>query len=129
MKSTTLIAFVVALLALSAGQLLALQTGTWTCMGYTITITPDDADNPNLSGTISITKSDAAAEIYVDIAGTYVREQSKRPQTVVAVSGTITTPDAPTGESVSKDFTFSPGPQKTVWKSIISWIESEIAGS
>lgn len=124
MRSTVLIGLAVALLALSAGQLLALQTGTWECMGYTITIVPDDPDNPNLSGTISITKSDDYAE--VNIAGTYVRAEGKRPALNVSVAGTITTPDGVI--EVARDFTFEPGPKKTVWKTIISWIESQIAG-
>ncbi len=124
MKRTIIIAFVAAVLALSAGQALALQTGTWTCMGYTITVTPDDPDNPNLSGTIEISKVDDYAT--VDLAGTYVRELGRRPATVVSIAGTITTPDGTT--DVAREFTFSPGPQKTVWKTVISWIESQIVG-
>lgn len=124
MKRTIIIGFVVALLALSAGQLLALQTGTWTCMGYTITIIPDDPDNPNLSGTIQIVKSDDYAD--VNLSGTYLREDGRRPATVVSIAGTITTPDGTI--DVAREFTFSPGPQKTVWKTIISWIESQIVG-
>lgn len=122
MRRTIIFAFVVALIALSAGQLLAIQSGTWTCMGYTITVTPDDPDNPNLSGTIQIVKSDDYAD--VNVTGTYYKETGKRPATVVDIAGTITTPD---GEiSVAREFTFVPGPQKTVWKTVISWIESQI---
>ena len=122
MKKTIIIGFVVALLALSAVQLLALQTGTWTCMGYAITVTPDDPDNPSLSGTIQIVKSDDYAD--VNLSGTYQREDGRRPVTVVNIEGTITTPD---GEfSVAREFKFLPGPQKTVWKTIISWVESQI---
>jgi len=124
MRRTIVIAFVVALLALSATQLLALQTGTWTCMGYTITVTPDDPDNPNLSGTIEIVKSDDYADVY--LTGTYTRELGKKPATVVSIAGTITTPDGET--SVARSFKFVPGPQKTVWKTVISWIESQIVG-
>lgn len=125
MRRTIVIGFVIALLALSTAQVMALQTGTWLCMGYTITITPDDPDNPNLSGTIEITYSDEEAGISVAIDGTYVREDGRRPATVVDVAGTITTLDGV--ESVARQFTFDPGPKKTVWKTIISWIESEIA--
>lgn len=122
MKKTIIIGFVVALLALSAGQLLALQTGTWTCMGYTITVTPDDPSNPNQSGTIQIVKSDDYAD--VSVSGTYQRESGKKPVTVVDIAGTITTPD---GEfDIARQFSFQPGPQNTVWKTVISWIESQI---
>jgi len=123
MKRMIMVGFVLALLALSAAQVFALQTGTWTCMGYTITITPDDADNPNLSGTIAIFKSDDCATI--DVSGTYLRSEGKRPATVVSVAGTITTEDGII--DVAREFTFQPGPQKTVWKTILSWLESEIA--
>jgi hypothetical protein len=124
MKRTLIVAFVLAMLALSAGQLFALQTGTWTCMGYTITITPDDPDNPNLSGTIQIVKSDDYAD--VNVSGTYVKDQGRKPAIVVDLAGTITTPD---GEIlVARQFKFVPGPQKTVWKTVISWLESQIAG-
>lgn len=123
MKTRIIVGLVVALIALGAAQAFALQTGTWDCMGYTITITPDDPDNPNLSGTILITKSDDAAD--VNVAGTYVRSEGKRPATTVDVAGTITTPDGVI--EIARVFTFQPGPQKTVWKSIISWIESSIA--
>lgn len=124
MKKTIIIGLVAALLALGAGQLLALQTGTWECMGYTIVITPDDPDNPNLSGTISITKVDEAAE--VNVAGTYARAEGRRPALTVSVAGTITTPDGVI--EVARDFTFLPGPQKSVWKTIVCWLESQIAG-
>lgn len=124
MKRTIIIAAVVALLALSTTALFALQTGTWTCMGYTITVTPDDPENPNLSGTIQIVKSDDYAD--VNVTGTYWREDGKKPATIVDISGTITTPD---GEFlVEREFKFLPGPQKTVWKTIISWLESQIVG-
>lgn len=124
MKRTIIIGLVVALLALGAAQLYALQTGTWTCMGYTITVTPDDPENPNLSGTIQIVKSDDYAD--VNVTGVYWREDGKKPATVVEISGTITTPD---GEfAVARQFKFLPGPQKTVWKTIISWLESQIVG-
>ncbi len=123
MKKTIIIGFVAALLALSAGQLLALQTGTWTCMGYTITVTPDDADNPNLSGTIEIVKVDDYAS--VNVSGTYEKGVGRRPVTVVSISGTITTPDG--DNEISHEFTFDPGPQRTLWKTVISWIESQIA--
>ena len=124
MKKTIIFGFLVALLALSAGQLLALQTGTWDCLGYTVTITPDDPANPTLSGTLDITRDDDYAEVNVE--GTYQKTTGKKPATVVNVAGTITTPDGDT--EVARTFTFQPGPQKTVWKSIISWIESEIGG-
>lgn len=123
MKRTMIVGFLAALLVLSAGQLLALQTGTWECMGYTITITPDDPENPNLSGTISITKVDEYAE--VNVAGTYLRAEGKKPVLTVSVAGTITTGDGDI--EVARDFTFQPGPQKSVWKTIICWLESQIA--
>jgi len=124
MKRTIIIVSVVALLALSATALLALQTGTWTCMGYTITVTPDDPEDPSLSGTIEIIKSDDYADVYV--TGTYWKDTGKKPATTVDISGTITTPD---GEFlVAREFKFLPGPQKTVWKTILSWLESQIVG-
>jgi len=124
MKKTIIFGFLVALLALSAGQLLALETGTWDCMGYTVTITPDDAANPSLSGTIVITNDDDYAK--VNVTGTYHKTTGKKPATVVDVAGTIETPDGTM--DVEKTFTFQPGPQKTVWKSVITWLEGEIAG-
>jgi hypothetical protein len=123
MKTTLVVAFVVAILALSAGQLLAIETGTWECMGYTITVTPTDPDNPNLAGTIEITKADDVAEVYV--SGTYARADGKKPATIVDVAGTITTPDGVI--DVARVFTFEPGPKKSVWKTVVSWIESQIA--
>lgn len=124
MKRTVIVGCVAALLALTATQLLALQTGTWTCMGYTITVTPDDPDNPSLAGSIQIVKSDDYAD--VNVAGRYWKESGKKPATVVDIAGTITTPD---GEiQVARQFRFQPGPQKTIWKTIISWLESQIVG-
>jgi len=122
MKKTLLIGFVVALLALGVSQAFALQTGTWTCMGYTITVTPDDPTNPNLSGKIQIVKSDDYAD--VNVAGTYYKSTGKKPATIVDVSGTITTPDG--DYQVARKFTFEPGPQNTIWKTVISWLESQI---
>jgi hypothetical protein len=75
------------------------------------------------SGTIEITKSDDYAT--VDVAGTYYKEDGKRPATVVSIAGTIETPDGI--EEVEREFTFSPGPKKTIWKTILCWLESEIA--
>jgi hypothetical protein len=124
MKKTIIIGFAVALLALSASQVLALQTGTWTCMGYTITVTPNDPDNPGLGGAIQIVKSDDYAD--VNVSGTYWKEQGRRPATVVDLAGTVTTPDGET--QVARQFKFQPGPQKTVWKTVISWLESQIVG-
>ena len=123
MKKALSMAVAVALLALGAAQVLAIQAGTFECMGYTITVTPDDPENPSKSGTVTITKSDDYAE--VQVTGTYHKETGKRPATIVEISGTITTPDGTT--TVARTFTFSPGPQKTVWKTVISWLESEIA--
>jgi len=124
MKRTITIGFVVALLALSATQLLALDTGTWTCMGYTITVTPTDPANPGLAGIITIDKTDDYA--VVDIDGTYCKESGRRPMTVVDIAGTITTPDGVM--EVARQFKFPPGPQKTVWRSIIAWLDGQIAG-
>lgn len=124
MKRTLIVAFVLAMLALSAGQSFALQAGTWDCMGYTITVTPDDPENPNLSGAITIVKSDDYAD--VNVSGTYARAEGRRPAIVVDVAGTITTPDGVL--EVARQFKFLPGPQKSVWKTVVSWLESEIAG-
>ncbi|MEI6916491.1 MAG: hypothetical protein WCL39_15250 [Armatimonadota bacterium] len=124
MKKTIIFGFLVALLALSAGQLLALQTGTWDCLGYTVTITPDDPANPTLSGTLDITRDDDYAEVNVE--GTYQKTTGKKPATVVHITGTIITPDG--SIDVDKQFTFQPGPQKTIWKTVITSLESEIAG-
>ncbi|MGB9619385.1 MAG: hypothetical protein ACPL7K_03110 [Armatimonadota bacterium] len=123
MKKTMIAALAVAILALAASQLAALQVGTWECMGYTITVTPDDPEDPQKSGTIEIYKEDDYA--IVEASGVYYREGVKQPATVVDLTAVITTPDGV--EEVSRTFTFSPGPKKTVWKTILSWLESEIA--
>jgi len=124
MKRTIIIGFVVALLALSATQLLALQAGTWTCMGYTITVTPDDPANPDLAGAITIDKSDDYA--IVDVDGRYWKESGRRPITVVDIEGTIQTEDGVI--DVARQFKFPPGPQKTVWRSVVAWLEGQIVG-
>jgi hypothetical protein len=123
MKKTITIGLVVALLALCAVQLLALQTGTWDCMGYTITVTPDDPANPSLAGTIDIVKCDDYAD--VNISGTYGKAPGRKPATLVSIAGTINAGDTPI--YVERDFTFQPGPDKSVWKTIVSWIEGQIA--
>jgi len=109
---------------LAVAPSMALQAGTWDCMGYTITVTPDDPDDPNKSGSITITKSDEYAD--VDISGLYWKKDGKKPALVVEIGGTIETPDGIM--EVNRTFTFSPGPKRTVWKTILSWIESQISG-
>ncbi len=110
-------------LMLATLPLLALQAGTWECMGYTIVVTPDDPNDPDAAGSISITKSDEYADVAIE--GRYAKEGKKQPATTVEIWGTITTPDAVT--EVDRTFTFKPGPQKSVWKTVVSWIESQIA--
>lgn len=123
MKKILFATLVVALLALGASQLLALQTGTWECMGYTITVTPDDPEDPNKSGSVTITKSEDYAD--VDVGGRYSKADGKRPATVVEISGTITTPDGVT--SVARTFTLTPGPRQAPWMTVLAWLESQIA--
>lgn len=123
MKKTLLAALIVALMAIGASQVLAITEGTWTCMGYTITVTADDPDNPEKSGTVLITKSDDYAEVYV--TGVYYKAEGKKPATVVEIAGTITAQGVTI--EVARTFTFSPGPKKTIWKTIVSWLESQIA--
>lgn len=113
----------VVLAVLAAVPALAVQPGTWDCMGYTITVTADDPEDPNASGTILITKSDEYA--VVNISGTYKRADGRRPLTLVEIEGTIETPEGII--NVSRDFTFKNGPKKAVWYTVISWIESQIA--
>jgi hypothetical protein len=126
MKRVFLVSVVLALLALSATQLFAIQTGTWTCLGYTITVTPDDPENPNLSGVIEIVKSDDYADVVLE--GTYatVKEPGKKAILVVDIAGTVSTPDGIM--DVGREFKFNPGPQKTVWKTVLTWIDSQIVG-
>jgi len=123
MSKAIYITLAVIALTLASLPLMALNSGTWECMGYTIVVTPDDPEDPNAAGSISITKSDEYADVAVE--GRYSREGVKQPTTVVHVWGTITTPDAVT--QVDRTFSFKPGPQKTVWKTIVSWLESQIA--
>lgn len=123
MSKAIYITLAVMALTLAALPLLALNSGTWECMGYTIVVTPDDPEDPNAAGSITITKSDEYADVAVE--GRYTREGVKQPITVVHVWGTITTPDAVT--EVDRTFSFKPGPHKSVWKTIVCWLESEIA--
>jgi hypothetical protein len=124
MKKTLYVTLAVFALTLAALPLLALQAGTWECMGYTIVVTPDDPNDPDAAGSISITKSDEYA--IVDIEGRYAKVGKKQPTTTAHVWGTIETPDG-TIVLVDRAFTFRPGPQKSVWKMVVSWIESQIA--
>jgi len=110
-------------LVLAAGAALAIQPGSWECMGYTVTVTADDPEDPNAAGTLVITKADDYAEVAIE--GTYERVGLRRPVTVVEIWGTITTPDGVI--EVDRDFTFNNGPRKAVWYTVISWIESQIA--
>lgn len=110
-------------MALAAGSVFAVQSGTWECMGYTVIVTPDDPEDPNASGKIEITKVDDYATVNVE--GTYTRDGVKKPVTTVAVSGTITTPDAVI--EIAKSWTLKNGPKKAVWYTVLSWIESQIA--
>ena len=123
MKKALFATLAFAILVLGASQLMALQVGTWECMGYTITITPEDPEDPQKSGTILIVKSDDYAT--VEASGTYLRDGVKQPSTTVDITATITTPDGVT--TASRTFTFGPGPKKTVWKTILCWLESLIA--
>ncbi len=110
-------------LVLAAGPALAIQPGSWECMGYTVTVTADDPEDPNASGTLVITRDDDYATVAVE--GTYERVGDRRPVTFVEIWGTITTPDGVI--EVDRDFTFKNGPRKAVWYTVVSWIESQIA--
>jgi hypothetical protein len=123
MKKTLYITLAVFALTLAALPLLALQAGTWECMGYTFVVTPDDPNDPDAAGSISITKSDEYADVAIE--GRYAKEGKKQPVTTVNIWGTIATPDAVT--EVDRTFTFKPGPKKSVWNTVVSWIESQIA--
>jgi|GEM_PF-1361799 len=123
MAKTLCIVLAALALTVAALPLLALQDGTWECMGYTIVVTPDDPNDPDAAGSISITKSDEYADVAIE--GRYTKEGKKQPNTTVEIWGTITTPDAVT--EVERTFTFKPGPKKSVWNTVVSWIESQIA--
>jgi hypothetical protein len=122
MKKYLFVALVLGVLTAAVVPACALQFDRFTYCGYTVTVTPDDPEQPCLSGTITIVNDEGT----VNLEGTYEVTSTRPPTLTVSLMGTI---DGPEGtQVVEREFTFEPRTKRMVWKSIIAWIESLLAG-
>ncbi len=101
----------------------AAKKATFKYCGYTITIIPDDPHNAGKSGTLVMETSSDYANVY--LSGTYEVTDTRPPNLVINLTGTITAADAT--YSVEKRFVFKQKSQRLAWRRIIAWVETIIA--
>lgn len=111
---------IVAAIALPAS---AMQKGTFEYGGYTITVVPYNPAHPGWGGSITIVGETEAA--IVSLSGEYTTTVRPKPVLSVYLSGTIETPDGIL--PLEQTWTFVARDTHMVWKTVVAWIESEIA--
>lgn len=124
MKRACVLLAVILIVAAAAGPASAMKKGTFQYGDYTITVVPYDPAHPGHGGSITITSETDAA--IVNLSGEYTTTERPAPVLSVYLAGTIETPDGVF--EVEKSWTLVPRDTHNVWRIVVAWIDSLIAG-